>query len=217
MSIARTHTRLIPALGLFFLLVLGVCEAGDDHRAEAASGTPLLSGNAGVWQIVPLPEDWIARHWSGDPPARLYIALRPPHPDDLNEFGPCSDPPRLMVGISNAQGRIEEHLLACCHYCAPNDGENGKVYRDLFARHTILKGITAQLLDDGRIDIIEHYHRIGETPVAVQRDVTVVEKIRLDGKPRIRHRYYTAADLEAAIKRKDSQAPCLEQPYDPPY
>src|SRR6266699_2048560 len=159
------------------LTLLGVC-AGALAAAE-----PLSSSNAGTWQFVALPPAWIEANWPKPKPEEAYIALRGPHPADLGKYAPCYEPPRLMVGVVRPGAAASEHLLACIHYCKSDDRPS-RATGDLWARETHLEGITAQILNNGTIEVLQHFRRLAELPPAVERDVRVVNQLRFQDAPR---------------------------------
>lgn len=172
-----------------------------------AAAEPLSSSNAGTWQFVPLPPEWIEANWPKPRPEEAYIALRGPHPADLGKYAPCYEPPRLMVGVVKPGAAAREHLLACIHYCKSDDGPGGAA-GGLWARETHLEGITAQILDNGTIEVLQHFRRLAELAPAVERDVRVVNKLRFQDEPRIRRLRFTAANLAAAAAKRGDDS-CL--------
>jgi hypothetical protein len=170
---------------------------------------PLSSSNAGTWQFVPLPAEWIERNWPQPKPEEAYIALRGPHPADLGKYAPCYEPPRLMVGVVRRGTPAREHLLACIHYCKSDDAP-GRAAGGLWARETHLEGITAQILDNGTIEVFQHFRHLAETPPTVERDVRVVNKLRFQDEPRVRDLHFTAANLAAAAAKRGAES-CLGQ------
>ena len=174
-----------------------------------------LSPQTGRWQVIHLPQAWQKKYWPAAKYQSLYIALRGPHPEDLGNYMPCQAPQRLLLGTEDNEARRKEYLLTCLDTCAPQDNEK-KVYRDLWARNTRLEGITAQLLRNGNIEVIEHFNeQLGLDRKRI-KDVGVVEKNRYGEETRLRTHQFTATDFITAA-REAGEASCTGRSLNPSF
>ncbi len=189
-----------------FLLLLGVLPsqvfaAEEKVSTGARVARVLVAPQMGRWQVIGIPPEWTSKHWGNAKYSSLYIVLRGPHPEDLGNYMPCNAPSRLLLGTEDQEGDRKEYLLACLYTCSANDSA-AKVYRDLWARNTHLEGITAQLLVDGNIEVVEHYKENIGLERKHLRDVGVVEKNRYGKEKRLRTHQFFVADLKKAVMRK---------------
>ncbi|MDH5392445.1 MAG: hypothetical protein OEY11_04565 [Gammaproteobacteria bacterium] len=196
-------------LGFFLLGVIPsmVFAAEQSVSTGARVERVLVAPQMGRWQVIGIPQQWLLKHWEESTFQSLYIALRGPHADDLGNYAPCHAPSRLVVGLEDQDDNRKEYLLACLYSCSANDSVK-KVYRDLWARNTHLEGITAQLLVDGKIEIVEHYvENLGLERKHLQ-DIAVVEKNRYGKEKRLRVHQFSVSDLKKAVKQKANRG-CL--------
>jgi len=176
---------------------------------EARVEQVLIAPQMGRWQMIGIPQEWVSKYWAKSKYQSLYIALRGPHSEDLAEYTPCNAPSRLLVGTEDQDGNRKEHLLTCLHTCSAKDNAK-KVYRDLWARNTHLEGITAQLLVDGHIEIVEHYIPMLGLDRKRIRDIGVVEKNRYGNEKRLRTHRFSVIDLKKAVMQK-ADVSCLDK------
>lgn len=185
-------------------------------RAQGADdtippGKPAYAAEQGSWQVFDLPLKWVEKHWKGPAPARVYVALAPPHPEDIAAgYGTCFTPQRVVLGVVEANRAVREKTAICLHYCAPGDSPEAS-YRGLWGPSTHLEGITLQVLDDGSIDVIEHYRKRAFVPPDIHENLRVVNKLRYEEGVRIRHDAIRPSDF-AFSERTASSCVALEQP-----
>lgn len=141
--------------------------------------------------------------------------MRGPHYNDLGNYAPCGAPSRLLLGTEDHDGVRNEYLLTCLHSCSPLDSAE-KVYRNLWARNTYLDGITAQLLVNGNIEVLEHFRKILGIDKKLIRDTNTVQKNRFGDEKRIRSHIFTVKDLKQALLQK-GEASCMEREANPPF
>ena len=170
-------------------------DPGQATEAELMRGSPVYAAGQGTWQVFYLPAEWTEKHWTGAAPARVYLALAPPHPEDLELYtSTCSPPPRIILGIVDHGGTIREHRGRCVHYCAAGD-RPGHMHRDLWGPQTHLQGVTLRILDDGTVDVVEHFRKIAFMPPEVYEDPKVIDRLRFEEGTRIRHEYIKASEF----------------------
>ena len=203
---------------IILLLLMGFVSpqgfaAQDTVSPKAAVEQVLIGPQAGRWQVISIPQAWQTKYWKNSKYQSLYIALRGPHLEDLANFAPCNAPSRLLLGTEDSDGNRNESLLACLHVCSPKDNEK-HVYRNLWARNTHLDGITAQLLVNGKIEVVEHYKENLGLERKRLADIGVVEKNRYGDETRQRTHQFSAADLKNASMRKEP-ASCLTHDASP--
>lgn len=187
---------------LWFVVMPSMVVANEETVSTGSRvGQVLVTPQMGRWQVIGIPPAWTAKYWGESKYQSIYIALRGPHADDLGNYMPCNAPARLLVGTVDQEDNRKEYLLACLHTCAATDSEK-KVYRDLWARNTHLEGITAQLLVDGHIEVVEHYRENLGLDRKHMRDINVVEKNRYGEQTRLRTHRFSIADIKQAVKRK---------------
>ena len=186
--------------------------ASEQHKTKLVD--QVLNGTqGGRWQVIHIPQSWQKKYWKDAKFQSLYLALRGPHPDDLGNYAPCSAPSRLLLGTENDEGDRKEYLLRCLDICSAQDNEQ-KVYRGLWARNTNLEGITAQLLQGGKIEVIEHFREILGANRKQISDISVVEKNRYGEEKRLRTHLLGAQDFASAIKQEDESA-CMGRELNP--
>lgn len=206
------------SLAVIILLVLGCTRWSVEREAGAGSsnsqkspllfqtGRPVYLSQQATWQLFYLPKDWIERHLEGPAPVRAYVALVPPHREDLEaDYSPCSPPSRIVLGVVGADGSIRETLVACVYYCEPGD-RPGSVYRDLWGALTHIEGITVQILEDGSIDVIEHFRKRGFVSPNVEEDTRIVDKLCYEGSAKIRHHRIMPSDF---VFQEKSAGSCI--------
>jgi hypothetical protein len=155
-------------------------------QATMPRGRAVPPTEEGAWQVFDLPADWVARHLGRAGAAGAYVALAAAHPEDIRQRGSCAAPPRIVVGVVQASGSVREHTALCLHYCGAPESD-GRPYRGLFGTHTHLQGITLQILDDGTLDVIEHFREVAFVAPEVYEDPRVVDKLRYNPDVRILH------------------------------
>jgi hypothetical protein len=69
------------------------------------------------------------------------------------------------------------------------------MHRDLWGPQTHLQGVTLQILDDGTVDVVEHFRKIAFVPPEVYEDPKVVDRLRFEEGTRIRHEYIKASEF----------------------
>jgi len=176
----------------------------------------LHSPQAGRWQIIHIPMSWQKRYWSDASYQSAYIALRGPDANDLANYAPCQAPSRLFLGIEDQEDQRQEYLLTCLDTCSAKDNAK-KVYRDLWARDTHLAGVTAQLLQSGEIEIIEHFLEIlHHNDRKRASDVAQVEKNIFGQEKRLRSHKFSVTDFKNAIKSKSSSS-CIGRSLNPSF
>jgi len=187
-------------------------DKGNEERGAAfQSGTPVYLSQAATWQIFYLPKHWIQRYLKALNPALAYVALLPPHTDDLGaDYAPCMAPSRIVLGIVSKSGEVRERIASCLYYCESGD-RPGNVYKDLWGSLTHLEGITVQILDTGPIDVIQHYRKRGFTPPDIEEDVDVVNKIQFEGNAKLRHHVVVPSDF---IFYGKTAGPCIDMEED---
>jgi len=188
---------------LSIIILYGVsAQAIAQETARVSSVQEVLIGpQTSRWQLITIPDKWLQKYWINSDYDQIYLTLRGPHWNDIGLYAPCSAPPRLLLGTEDKNGKREEHLLQCVNMCSTNDNEES-LYRGLWGRNSFLEGITAQILSDGEIEVVEHFketfgidrNRIG--------DINVVEKNRLGTDTKIRKYRLSATLLKNAVKRQ---------------
>ena len=190
-------------LGLALVLLASACVPTTKPPPEASAAPPhqeprgrtLLPTAEGSWQVFDLPLGWAA-HFLGEPyPLRAYISLAPVDPADIegDPGSPCPAPQRIVLGVVEADQARRERTLACLEVCGPEGGET--LYRGLFGSATHLQGVTAELLEDGSIDLVEHYRELAFMTPEVAEDPTVVDKLSYQGAPKLLHRTITPSEF----------------------
>lgn len=98
--------------------------------------------------VYTLPDSWIDRYWRKDRPTSTYIALVPPHLDDIaEEFAPCPRPSRIVMGYVAKDNLPHEKIVLCLNFC----DERLKLMNGLFGRLTRLSNMDVVLQPDGNI------------------------------------------------------------------
>ncbi|MDH5216139.1 MAG: hypothetical protein OEX19_00445 [Gammaproteobacteria bacterium] len=198
----------------FSAAALTTAIAAEQNKAKVVE--EVLNGTqGGRWQVIHIPQSWQKKYWKNTKFQSLYLALRGPHPDDLGNYAPCTAPSRILLGTENDEGDRKEYLLRCLDICSAQDNEK-KVYRDLWARNTNLEGITAQLLQGGQIEVVEHFREILGVNRKQISDMNLVEKNRYGEEKRLRTHLLGPLDFASAIKQEDGSA-CMGRELNPPF
>jgi len=155
-------------------------------QATVPRGRAVPPTEEGAWQVFDLPTDWVARHVGKANVASAYVALAPAHQEDIRQSGSCAAPPRILVGLVQANGSIREHTALCLHYCGAPEPD-GQPYRGLFGTHTHVQGITLQILGNGTLDVIEHFREAAFVSPETFEDPLIVDKLRFNPGVRIVH------------------------------
>jgi hypothetical protein len=143
---------------------------------QSAPNAQVPAERAGDRLMFYLPKTWVERYWQGRAPAKAYIALLPPHPQDTEEeYAPCLPPARVVMGYVNADQEPHEAIVLCTNFCDPRP--SGRRFQGLWGRLTRLEKVEVRVADDGTIDLALFFRKY-----AGSTDHSVYE-----GAPQVRH------------------------------